>query len=123
MLVHHPDPGVDPVARGVEGDRRAVDLELALVGAIEAGEDVRQRALAGAVLAEQGVDLALERLEVDGVVGDDPGKALGDPAARDRGPRTRGQPTAAAPGSAEGSMGDGHLAGGAAAPLPRAGER
>ena len=42
-----------------------VELELALVGAVEAGEDVRQRALAGAVLAEQGVDLADERLEVD----------------------------------------------------------
>ena len=69
VLVHHPDPGVDPVARRVEGDRSAVDLHLTFVGAIEAGEDVRQRALAGAVLAEQGVHLALERLEVDAVVG------------------------------------------------------
>ena len=84
VLVHHADPGVDPVARGVEGDGLAVDLELALVGAVEAGEDVRERALAGAVLAEQRVHLALERLEVDAVVRDDAGEALRDPAARDR---------------------------------------
>ncbi len=100
VLVHHPDPRVDPVARGVEGDGLAVDLELALVGAVEAREDVRERALAGAVLAEQRVHLALERLEVDVVVRDDAGEALRDPAARDR--RTGraacgGDPSATAP--------------------------
>ena len=92
MLVHHPDARIDPVARGVEGDGRTVDLHLALVCAIEAGEDVGEGALAGAVLAEQGVDLALERLEVDGVVGDDAGKSLGDPAACDRGRAYRDPP-------------------------------
>ncbi len=71
VLVNHPDPGVDPVARGVEGDGLPVDLELPLVGAVETGEDVRERALAGAVLAEQRVHLTLERLEVDAVVRDD----------------------------------------------------
>ena len=36
-------------------------------------------ALAGAVLAEQRVHLALGRLEVDAVVRDDAGEPLGDP--------------------------------------------
>ena len=70
VLVHHPDAGVERVARRVELGRLAVELELALVGAVEAGEDVRERALAGAVLAEQSVNLADERLEVDLVVRD-----------------------------------------------------
>ena len=65
VLVHHPDTGVERVARRVELDRLPVQLELALVGAVEAREDVRQRALAGAVLAEQRVNLADARLEVD----------------------------------------------------------
>ena len=54
-----------------ERDRPAVDADLARVRPVEAGEDVHQRALAGAVLAEQGVDLAGAQLEVDVVVGDD----------------------------------------------------
>ena len=36
VLVHHPDPGVERVARGAELDRLPVEQELALVGAIEA---------------------------------------------------------------------------------------
>ena len=66
----------------MEVDRLAVELELALVGAVEAGEDVRERALAGAVLAEQGVDLADERLEVDAVVREHAREALRDAAHR-----------------------------------------
>ena len=64
-----------PAAIASRGDRnatgRAVDADLALVRPVQAGEDVHQRALAGAVLAEQGVDLAGAQLEVDVVVGDD----------------------------------------------------
>ena len=66
-------------------DRLAVEEDLALVGPVEAGEDVRERALAGAVLAEQRVHLALGRLEVDAVVRDDAGEPLRDPAERDGG--------------------------------------
>ena len=88
VLVHHADPGRDPVPRGVEGDRSPVDLQLAFVCAVEAGEDVREGALAGAVLAEQGVNLTPERLEVDAVVGNDSRESLRDPAARDCGART-----------------------------------
>ena len=55
--------------------------DLALVRPGQAVEDVHQRRLAGAVLAEQGVDLAGPDVEVDVVVGDDARVALGDARA------------------------------------------
>ena len=58
VLVDHADAGGDRVARAAERDRLAVDQDLALVGLVEAVQDVHQRGLAGAVLAEQGEDLA-----------------------------------------------------------------
>jgi hypothetical protein len=87
--VHHRDAGVERIARRVELDRLAPQPDLPAVRTVEAGEDVRQRRLAGAVLAEQRVDLAGGRLEVDVLVGDDGGEALGDPPQRDCG-RWRG---------------------------------
>ena len=80
VLMHHPDPRVERVPRRGERDRLPEELELALVGVVEPDQDVREGALAGAVLAEQGVNLAGARLEVDGVVRDDTGEALRDPA-------------------------------------------
>ena len=71
MLVHHPDAGVDRGARRAELHRLARDHDLALVRVVEPVEDVHQGRLAGAVLAEQRVDLALAEVEVDVVVGDD----------------------------------------------------
>ena len=47
-------------------------------GRVEAVEDVHQGRLAGAVLAEQREDLAGLHVEIDAVVGDDTGEALGD---------------------------------------------
>ena len=64
MLVHHPDTGVDRSARRAEAHRLPADLDLALVRVIEPVEDVHQRRLAGAVLAEQRVHLALAEVEV-----------------------------------------------------------
>jgi hypothetical protein len=87
--VHHRDTGVERVPRRVELDRLAPQPDLPAVRTVEAGEDVRQRRLAGAVLAEQRVDLAGGRLEVDVLVGDDGGEALGDPPQGDCG-RWRG---------------------------------
>ena len=52
-------------------DRLAVQEDLALVGPVEPVEDVHQRRLAGAVLAEQRVHLAAPQVEVDVVVRDD----------------------------------------------------
>ena len=56
------------------------DADLSLVGPGESVEDVHQRRLAGAVLAEQRVHLAPAQVEVDVVVSDDPGVTLGDPS-------------------------------------------
>ena len=61
-------------------DGLAVEPDLALVGRVEPVEDAHQRRLAGAVLAEQRVDLAAAQVEVDAVVGDDGAEALRDPA-------------------------------------------
>jgi hypothetical protein len=81
--MNHRDAGIERVARRVELDRLTPQPDLAVVRPVEAGEDVGQRRLARAVLAEQCVDLADGRLEVDVFVGDDRGEPLGDPPQRD----------------------------------------
>ena len=78
MLVDHSDPVLDRVARRREGDPLSLDQDLALVGVVQAVEDVHQRRLSGAVLAEQRVHLSLAQVEVDVVVCKYPGKALRD---------------------------------------------
>src|SRR5262245_5668090 len=78
VLVDHSDPDVDRVARRAHGDRLALDEDLALVGLVEAVEDVHQGRLAGAVLAEERVHLAAAQVEVDAVVRDDAREALRD---------------------------------------------
>src|SRR5581483_7623607 len=85
------DDDARPRARGGEPDPRAAQPDLALVRPVEAGEDVHQRRLARAVLAEQRVHLAGGGLEVDALVGDDAREALRDPVHRDCGGlRSRG---------------------------------
>ncbi len=83
VLMHHPDPSGDGVARVVELDGPTVDLDHTRIGTVEAGQNVHQRRLAGAVLAEKGMDLADARFEVDLVVRDDSREDLRDPAHRD----------------------------------------
>jgi hypothetical protein len=58
-------------AAGGRGDlhRLAVPADLALVGPDRAVDDLHQRRLAGAVLAEDGVDLAGRDLQAHPVVG------------------------------------------------------
>ena len=80
VLVHHPDPAADRVLGGRELDLLPVQEDLALVGVVEPVEDVHQGRLAGAVLAEQRVHLALQHLQVDVVVRENAGELLGDPA-------------------------------------------
>ena len=79
VLVDHADAGRDRITGPVELDRLAVDQDLALVRRVEAVQDVHEGGLAGAVLAEQAEDLAGLHDEVDPLVGDDAGEALGDP--------------------------------------------
>ena len=89
VLVHHADPRVERVARGVEMHELAVELDLPLVRAVEAREDVRERRLAGAVLSEQRVHLAGAGLERHIVVRDDAREPLADSDHAD-GRRRRG---------------------------------
>ena len=88
VLVHHPDPALDRVLGGRERRLLPVQQDLAGVRVVQAVEDVHQRRLAGAVLAEQRVDLAAPELKVDVVVREDARELLGDPAELEDG----GQP-------------------------------
>src|SRR5262249_19602326 len=84
VLMHHRDAGVERVTGRVELDRISPQPDLTLVRPVQPGEDVGQRRLAGAVLAEQRVYLAGSRLEVDVLVRDDSGEPLRDSPQRDR---------------------------------------
>ena len=75
-----PTPASIAALGDAEAHRLPVDRDLALVRVVEPVEDVHQRRLAGAVLAEQRVHLALAEVEADVVVGDDAGEALRDVA-------------------------------------------
>src|SRR5205085_12220822 len=50
----------------------------ALVGLVETDEDLHQRGLAGAILADEGVHLALAHVEIDVVIGHNRAKAFSD---------------------------------------------
>ena len=64
-------------------DRRALPADFARGRLQRAVEDLHQRRLAGAVLAEEGVDLARPDREVDVVVGAERGEILGDADRRE----------------------------------------
>ena len=68
-----------------ERDLLALQVDLARVRVVEPVEDVHQRRLAGAVLTEQRVHLALEQIEADVVVGEHARELLGDPDEREDG--------------------------------------
>ena len=75
VLVHHADAGRErragrAVGQGVERAAVVGDADDARLRHIVAEEDVHQRRLAGAVLAEKREDLALVERQVDGVVGE-----------------------------------------------------
>ena len=71
-----------PIASRADANstRLPFSSDLTRVGAVEAVEDVHQRRLAGAVLAEQRVHLAAAHVEIHVVVGDRARKLLPDPA-------------------------------------------
>ena len=75
-----PIPQADRVARRLDPHRLTAQPDLALVGLVQPVEDVHQGRLAGAVLAEQRVDLACTQVEVHAVVGHERAEALRDPA-------------------------------------------
>ena len=78
VLVDHADPEVDRGRGRGDLDGLAVDQDLSGVGLVQAVQDRHQRRLAGAVLAEQRVNLSWHHVEVDPVVGDDRAELLRD---------------------------------------------
>jgi hypothetical protein len=69
----------------VDRDRLPVDADLTFVGLVEAVEDPHQRRLAGAILAQQGMDLAGAHLEGDAVIRHHAGEAFDNAAQFDGG--------------------------------------
>ena len=78
VLVHHADAEVDGVGRRGEVHLLAEQLHDTLVRRLHAVQDLHQRRFAGAVLAADGVDLALFDGEVDVIVGHDAREAFRD---------------------------------------------
>ena len=82
MLVHHADAARQR-GLGLSGRQRLAErLDAALVGHVVAEQDVHERGLAGAVLAQQRQHLAAMQIEADRIVGDERAEALGDAASR-----------------------------------------
>ncbi len=77
LLEDHGDAGVGGALLVEADDRRAVELDRAAVGLVDARHEVHERRLAGAVLADQRVDLAGADLERDVVDRADAGERLG----------------------------------------------
>ena len=82
LLVDHGDAGIGGALLVEAGDRHAVELDRAAVGLIDAGDEVHERRLAGAVLADQRVHLAAPHLERDVVDRTDAREGLDDVADR-----------------------------------------
>ena len=76
LLRDHRDAGLPRGQRVAERHGRAVELDPALVGAQAAAQHVDDGALAGTILADQGMDLAGTQVEVDAVEDLDPVEAL-----------------------------------------------
>ena len=79
VLEHHADAETLRLARAGHRDPLAVPHDLAGIGRRHAVDDLHQRALAGAVLAQQRVDLVALDRERDAVIGQHAGVLLGDP--------------------------------------------
>ena len=80
VLMHHADARGQRVGRAADRHRTALDPDLAGIGTVDAEQDVHQRRLAGAVLAEQPQNLAMTYDEVDRPIGVHRAKALVDAA-------------------------------------------
>ena len=80
LLVDHGDAGVLGLGGAVEVDLLVTEQELAGVAAVDAGDDLDQRRLAGAVLPDQRVDGPGSCLDAAGPQGDDGTERLRDVA-------------------------------------------
>ncbi len=82
MLEHHGDAQRARLVRIGDLDRLAVELHFAGIGLDRAEDEFHQRRLAGAVLAQHGMDLARRDGEAHAVVGDHAGVSLGHACQR-----------------------------------------
>jgi hypothetical protein len=80
VLMHHADACGHRVAGAGEPLHDTVEQDLALVGPIQAVQNVHEGGLASAVLSEKGVDLTGFDCQIDVVIGDQCTESLGDPA-------------------------------------------
>ncbi len=80
VLMHHADAGAHRVAGALEVLDDVVQEDDAVVCAVQPVQNVHQGRLAGAVLAEEAVDLPGFHHEIDVVVRDEGAEPLGDPA-------------------------------------------
>ena len=78
MLEHHADAERARLGRPGQHDLLPHPAQFAVARLDEAVHDLDQRRFAGAVLAEQRVDLGREKIEVDGVVGEKIAVSLAD---------------------------------------------
>src|SRR5438270_6488335 len=79
MLVDHCDPELTRRRWTGKDQLVALELQVAGVGSVDAGEDLHKGALARSVLADERMDLIGEEVEVDFAEGLDGAKPLGDP--------------------------------------------
>jgi hypothetical protein len=85
VLMHHAETEAHRVGGPMDVHAAAIHLDRAGVGLEQPVEHAHQRALAGAVLADQRMNLARAKVERDRIVGNDGTEAPGDAAQRDRG--------------------------------------
>ena len=81
VLVHHADAAGDGVVRARQLDHLVGNHDLARIGPVQTEQHIDERALAGAVLAEQRQDPAGPQLDRDVVVRHDRAEALRDAPA------------------------------------------
>ena len=80
FLKHHGDAGIEGLARRGDADRPAIDEDAAGIGLVDAVEDLEQRRLARAILADEPHDLAAVDVEADVIQRLHARKGLGDAA-------------------------------------------
>ena len=78
LLVDDAETLVQGILRGTDRDRVSLDQDLARIGLVCATQNLDQGALAGSILAEQDVDFARAKLEIDTVQCQHTGKCLDD---------------------------------------------
>jgi hypothetical protein len=93
LLLDDGDAASPRVGRPADRHGLTVDDDRAAIGFVDAGQDLDERALAGPVLADEGVRFAGEQVERDILDGERRAEPLRDALERDAGRRRRRHPT------------------------------